>query len=139
MIRITDMISLAEGEVKESFIRASGPGGQNVNKVASAVELRFEAARSPNLAADVKERLKKLAGWRWTQDGALVITSDRFRLQSLNRADALRKLAQLIEKASERPKKRKPTRPTQGAVRRRLDAKSRLGALKALRMRAGEE
>ncbi|HEU0221788.1 MAG TPA: alternative ribosome rescue aminoacyl-tRNA hydrolase ArfB [Paracoccaceae bacterium] len=139
MIRITDQISIAEWEISESFVRTSGPGGQNVNKVATAVALRFEAARSPHLTHDVKERLKRLAGRRWSGEGAIIITSERFRLQSLNRSDAMRKLTALIAKAAERPKKRIQTRPTAAAVRRRLEAKARLGALKALRAKAYDD
>ncbi len=131
MLRITDTVFLADWELSESFIRASGPGGQNVNKVSTAVELRFEAERSPHLASDVKARLKRLAGRRWTLEGALVITAERHRTQALNRAEAREKLADLIREALVRPKPRRPTRPTAGSVRRRLDAKTRRGAIKA--------
>lgn len=133
MITVTDQIEIAEWELTESFVRASGPGGQNVNKVATAVELRFEAARSPHLAADVKSRLRRLAGRRWTKDGAVLITSDKHRSQAMNRDDALSKLVALIAAAAERPKRRVPTKPTLGSKRRRLDSKTRRGGIKKLR------
>ena len=133
MLRINDRISIADWELSESFVRSSGPGGQNVNKVATAVELRFEAARSPSLPADAKARLRRLAGRRWTNEGALIITAERHRTQPLNRADARDRLRELILKALERPKPRRPTRPTKGSIRRRLDAKTRHGAIKAAR------
>ena len=133
MLRITDEIALEEWELTEQFIRASGPGGQNVNKVASAVELRFEALRSPNLPSLVKSRLKRLAGRRWTKEGALVLHCDETRSQQRNREIARERLVGLIRQASAQPKRRIPTRPTLGAKKRRLKAKKTRGHLKALR------
>ncbi|MBP7001432.1 alternative ribosome rescue aminoacyl-tRNA hydrolase ArfB [Amaricoccus sp.] len=133
MLRINDAVAIADWELAESFVRASGPGGQNVNKVATAVELRFEAARSPSLDPAAKARLRRLAGRRWTTEGALIVTSDRHRTQALNREDAREKLRALILAALERPRPRVATRPTKGSIRRRLDGKAHRGAVKAAR------
>src|SRR5580704_218027 len=128
-----------ENEIVESFVRSSGPGGQNVNKVASAVELRFDARRSPSLPDDIAAKLIKLAGARATQDGVIVIFAQRFSSQPRNREDARERLAALLLKAQEREKPRRATRPTLAAKTRRLDEKGRRAAIKALRGKAGPE
>jgi ribosome-associated protein len=133
MIRITDTISIDEAELTEQFIRASGPGGQNVNKVASAVELRFDVHASPNLPSAVKARLGRLAGSRMTKDGVLVIRADRFRNQEQNRSDARDRLVDLIIEATKVPKKRIKTRPTLASKERRLEGKAKRGRTKSLR------
>jgi len=133
MIRVTDSIALDESEIEECFLRASGPGGQNVNKLASAVQLRFDVEQSPNLPTSVRERLKRQAGQRLTRQGVLVITAQRFRSQHRNREDAVQRLISMIRAAAEAPKRRLPTRPPSASRRRRLDHKRRRGAIKRLR------
>jgi ribosome-associated protein len=139
MLRINDAITIADWELVESFTRAQGPGGQNVNKVSSAVELRFEAARSPHLAPAVKARLKRLAGRRWTLEGAIVIRAEETRSQAQNRELARERLAELIRAALVAPKRRVPTKPTLGSQRRRLAAKVERGEVKALRGKVGDD
>jgi len=139
MIEITDHIALADDELEFQYILASGPGGQNVNKVNSAAQLRFDARRSPSLPTDVSVRLQRLAGSRLTNDGVIVITARRFRSQERNRADAIARLVALIIKAAFRPALRVQTGPNRAEKEQRLRAKARRGAVKSLRARPGPQ
>ena len=133
MIRITPSISIGEGELEEHFIRASGPGGQNVNKLASAVQLRFDVRRSPSLPEPVRARLERLVGRRLTREGVLVINAQRHRTQERNRDDARARLVELIRRAAVAPRPRRPTKPSAPARERRLQSKKHRGAIKGLR------
>lgn len=135
MLKIDDKITIQSWELSEQFIRASGPGGQNVNKTSSAVELRFEAERSPSLSEPVKKRLKKIAGTKWTKDGAIVLKCDETRHQVRNRDIVLKRLKEMIKKSLVTPKKRLATRPTSASNRRRLTAKKNRADLKSNRAR----
>jgi ribosome-associated protein len=136
MIRITAKISIDEREIAESFVRASGPGGQNVNKLSTAVQLRFDVRHSPSLPPDVAERLERLAGSRLTRDGVLVIIAQRHRTQGRNREDALDRLIDLIRRASTPPVKRRPTKPTKASRERRIEGKKRRADVKKSRRAA---
>lgn len=139
MIQVTPCIALDPAELHEDFLRASGPGGQNVNKLETAVQLRFDARQSKNLPDEVRARLERLAGHRLTQDGVIVITAQRYRTRERNRADALERLLALIrEAAAPPPPKRRKTRPTLGSQKRRLDFKTRRSGVKRLRGRPDE-
>lgn len=138
MIRITRTLSIADSELQEQFIRASGPGGQNVNKVSSAVQLRFDVAHSPSLPEDVRARLIVLAGRRISQDGVLTIEAQRFRTQGRNRDDARVRLVELIRRATEVPELRRATKPTRASQRRRLESKQKRGDTKKQRRSVGQ-
>lgn len=133
MIRITERIVLEDRELEESFIRASGPGGQNVNKVSSAVQLRFDARRSPSLPNDVSIRLQKMAGSKLTRDGVIVITANRHRSQDQNRDEARERLFEMIREAANPPPPRRATKPTRAAKKRRVDSKVKRGHVKKMR------
>jgi len=133
MIRINARIAIEDREVDESFVRASGPGGQNVNKLSTAVQLRFDVRGSPSLPGDVKARLERLAGTRLTRDGVLVIIAQQHRTQARNREDALDRLIDLIRRAAIAPTPRRPTKPTRASRERRIERKKRRGGIKHLR------
>jgi len=133
MLKITDEISIDERELEERFVRASGPGGQNVNKVSTAVELRFDVLGSPSLPEGVRVRLARLAGRKLSDEGILIIRADRFRTQERNREDARERLAELVLKATVVPKRRVPTKPSRASTARRRDDKKKRGHVKRLR------
>jgi ribosome-associated protein len=133
MIRVTSHIDIDEREIEEQFVRASGPGGQNVNKLSTAVQLRFDVRHSPSLPPDVRARLERLAGARLTRDGVLVIIAQRHRTQARNREDALERLLELIRQAAVAPVKRRPTRPTKASRERRIESKKRRSGVKQQR------
>jgi ribosome-associated protein len=139
MLWITEHLHIADWELSESFVRSSGPGGQNVNKVSTAVELRFEAERSPHLSPAIKARLKKIAGRKWTLEGALIVQVEDTRSQARNREIARERLVEMIRAALVAPKRRIATKPTLGSQRRRLAAKGQRGEVKSLRGKVGEE
>jgi ribosome-associated protein len=139
MIRLAPGAALEESELIESFVRASGPGGQNVNKVATAVELRFDIRNAPSIDKDIKQRLEKLAGQRLTLDGVIILFAQSHRTQEMNRADARERLFELIRKAAKRPIIRRPTRPTLASKKRRVESKVKRGSIKGLRGKPSSE
>ena len=139
MIRITPAIAIDESEITEKFVHSSGPGGQKVNKTATAVQLRFDAAASPNLPDEVRERLRGIAGRRMTADGVLVIEASRYRSRQRNREDAMGRLVELLRGAARKPRTRRRTRPTKASKQRRLAAKRRRSEAKRLRRRPASE
>ena len=139
LIPINCYVFLDDGEIEESFVRASGPGGQNVNKVSSAVQLRFDLSRSRSVPEDLRERLARLAGRRLTRDGVIVIIAQRYRTQERNREDALERLLTLIRRAAVPPAPRRPTKPSRAAKERRLQAKARRAATKERRRAQPDE
>jgi len=136
MLQITPTLTIPDDELTFTFVRSSGPGGQNVNKVATATQLRFDVRNSPSLPEEVKARLIKLAGYRMTQDGILVVEAKRYRTQEQNRADAEQRLVTLIQKALVRPKRRRSTRPSAASQARRIESKKRRGRIKRIRQAA---
>lgn len=139
MIPVTDRLAIAEDEISISFIRAGGPGGQNVNKVSSAAQLRFDARHSPSLPERVRARLERVAGAKLTKDGVIVITANRFRTQEANRRDAVERLVEMIAEAAHQPKFRVPTKPSKAAKARRVEEKVKRGTVKKLRRARPDE